>query len=129
MNSARNIYRQDVDFRTLALEDPDFAKFLKINGQLDFSDPHASFRQLTKSLLKRDFKLKVEVPDDRLCPPVPNRFNYILWLQDLIDSTSSEYRDGYDPNRDVAGLDIGRGGGSQPQVYRLTPLRPVRVDT
>jgi len=27
-------------------------------------------RQLTKSLLKRDFGLDIEVPDDRLCPPV-----------------------------------------------------------
>ena len=27
-------------------------------------------RQLTKSLLKRDFGLQIELPDDRLCPPV-----------------------------------------------------------
>ena len=27
-------------------------------------------RQLTKSLLKRDFGLHIELPDDRLCPPV-----------------------------------------------------------
>ena len=27
-------------------------------------------RQLTKSLLKRDFGLNVELPDNRLCPPV-----------------------------------------------------------
>lgn len=27
-------------------------------------------RQLTKSLLKRDFNLKLELPDDKLCPPV-----------------------------------------------------------
>lgn len=29
-----------------------------------------AYRQLTKSLLKRDFGLKLELPDDRLCPPV-----------------------------------------------------------
>lgn len=27
-------------------------------------------RQLTKSLLKRDFRLDIELPNDRLCPPV-----------------------------------------------------------
>ncbi|EFW17460.1 hypothetical protein CPSG_05903 [Coccidioides posadasii str. Silveira] len=108
MDSPRNIYRQDVDFRSLALEDPDFAKFLKVNGQLDFNDPGA-VRQLTKSLLRRDFKLNVELSDDRLCPPVPNRFNYVLWLQDLIDTTNDDYRGGYDPEREVVGLDIGTG--------------------
>ena len=33
------------------------------------------------------------------------RLNYILWLQDLIDTTG-EYRDNYDPDRDVVGLDM-----------------------
>lgn len=42
---------------------------LKPNGQLDFSKPE-SVQQLTKSLLKRDFGLKISLPPDRLCPPV-----------------------------------------------------------
>lgn len=42
---------------------------LKSNGQLDFSNPE-SVQQLTKSLLKRDFGLKILLPADRLCPPV-----------------------------------------------------------
>lgn len=42
---------------------------LKSNGQLDFSNPK-SIKQLTKALLKKDFGLKIELPDDRLCPPV-----------------------------------------------------------
>ncbi|PLB42700.1 DUF890 domain protein [Aspergillus candidus] len=109
MRAARNIYRDDVDFAELALQSPEFAKQLKSNGQLDFSDPDA-VRQLTKSLLKRDFNLDVEIPDDRLCPPVPNRLNYILWVQDLLDTTGREYRDEYDPDREVQGLDIGTGG-------------------
>ncbi|KAL8761549.1 MAG: hypothetical protein Q9184_002343 [Pyrenodesmia sp. 2 TL-2023] len=53
-------------------------KALKSNAQLDFSNPQA----------------------------VPNRFNYILWLQDLLDTTSEDYRDGYDPEREVMGLDM-----------------------
>ncbi|KAF7163559.1 hypothetical protein CNMCM5623_008408 [Aspergillus felis] len=108
MRAARNIYKDDVDFTTLALQSPAFAKYVKSNGQLDFSDPDA-VRQLTQSLLKRDFNLNVEIPDNRLCPPVPNRLNYILWLQDLLDTTGDQYRDDYDPDRSVLGLDIGTG--------------------
>ncbi|KAL4784055.1 hypothetical protein BJX76DRAFT_328172 [Aspergillus varians] len=108
MGTARNLYKDGVDFTSLALQSPDFAKFLKPNNQLDFTDPDA-VRQLTVSLLKRDFGLKVEIPEARLCPPVPNRLNYIIWLQDLLDSTGDEYRDGYDPDRIVTGFDIGTG--------------------
>ncbi|KAL4914125.1 hypothetical protein BDW62DRAFT_204951 [Aspergillus aurantiobrunneus] len=108
MSTARNLYKDGVDFASLALQSADFAKFLKPNNQLDFTDPYA-VRQLTVSLLKRDFGLKVDIPEARLCPPVPNRLNYILWVQDLLDTTGDEYRDGYDPDRIVTGLDIGTG--------------------
>ncbi|KAL8711855.1 MAG: hypothetical protein Q9220_003799 [cf. Caloplaca sp. 1 TL-2023] len=40
---------------------------------------------------------------------VPNRFNYILWVQDLLDTTSETYNEGYDQEREVVGLDIGTG--------------------
>lgn len=105
MADPRILYKDDVDFATLALQSPAFNKFLKPNGQLDFSDPQA-VQQLTKSLLKRDFGLDLELPDDRLCPPVPNRLNYILWIQDLLDTTSDTYTDCYDPDRKVTGLDM-----------------------
>lgn len=69
---------------------------LKPNGQLDFNDSAAvrwvffaverilldkkgnwSFnRQLTVSLLEKDFGLEVKLPDDRLCPPVCSRKLY-----------------------------------------------------
>lgn len=35
-----------------------------------------------------------------------HRLNYILWVQDLLDTTSDEYLDQYDPNRDVIGMDM-----------------------
>jgi 23S rRNA (adenine1618-N6)-methyltransferase len=108
---------------------------LKSNGQLDFSDPEA-VQQLTKSLLKRDFGLKISLSPDRLCPPVsrrsdfqnsilhsdpnhlqvPNRVNYLLWIQSLLDTTSDSYTDVYDPEREVIGLDIGTGASS---IYPL----------
>ena len=104
----RDIYTRDVDFTALALQYPDFAKRLKTNKQLDFSDPE-SVRQLTKALLRRDFNLSIELPEDRLCPPIPNRFNYVLWIQDLLDCTSGDFEDKYNPNREVIGLDMSVG--------------------
>ncbi|EHK98395.1 putative methyltransferase-like protein C27D7.08c [Glarea lozoyensis 74030] len=69
MSGLTNIYKDDVDFAALALQDADFAAVLKANGQLDFSNPE-SVQQLTKALLKRDFGFKLSLPPDRLCPPL-----------------------------------------------------------
>ncbi|KAK5130718.1 hypothetical protein LTR16_001327, partial [Cryomyces antarcticus] len=128
-------YDNDVDFAALALHDADFVKFLdKKSGRLDFQDPKA-VQQLTKSLLKRDFGLTIQLPDDRLCPPVPMRvyehplvfnvsiYNYIRWIQDLLDTTSDNYTDRYDPDREVIGLDVGTGASC---IYPLlgTAARP-----
>ncbi|KAK4205042.1 hypothetical protein QBC40DRAFT_65449 [Triangularia verruculosa] len=99
----RHLYDKEIDFKQLAEKDIDFASVLQENGQLDFTNPKAVM-QLTKTLLSLGFGLKLELPDDRLCPPVPNRHNYILWLKDLMDTSS------YDPpDRPVCGLDIGTG--------------------
>ncbi|KAH6683571.1 hypothetical protein F5X68DRAFT_262997 [Plectosphaerella plurivora] len=98
----RNLYAAEVDFAQLGRDDPDLGKQLRGNS-LDFNNPQAVM-QLTKSLLKRDFGLLVDLPDDRLCPPVPIRHNYILWLKLLMDSSS------YSPlGRKLTGLDIGTG--------------------
>ncbi|CAI7578163.1 unnamed protein product [Penicillium bialowiezense] len=37
------------------------------------------------------------------------KLNYILWIQDLIDSTAGGLGEGYDRDREVVGLDIGTG--------------------
>lgn len=89
-NYYANLYTKEIDFRSLSKQDAEFAAMygpmavsarlevrptltmrhrLKGNGQLDFSDP-AAVMQLTKTLLKLDFGLKIELPSDRLCPPV-----------------------------------------------------------
>jgi hypothetical protein len=36
----------------------------------------------------------------------PRRLNYVLFIQQLIDTTSPGYRDGYDSDRRVIGLDM-----------------------
>ncbi|KAL2433642.1 Psilocybin synthase [Exophiala dermatitidis] len=90
MPAPDNIYENDVDFTTLALQYPQFAKKLKPNGQLDFSDPESV------------------------------RFNYILFIQRLLDDTSPDWQEGYDPNRPVVGLDIGTGSST---IYPLLACR------
>ncbi|KAI1109872.1 hypothetical protein F5Y14DRAFT_389490 [Nemania sp. NC0429] len=104
----RSLYSSDPDFYRLGLKDPALGALLKDGVHLDFTDP-AAVMQLTKTLLHEDFGLRVHLPPNRLCPPVPNRHNYILWLKDLLDSTSSSYSEQYDPQRKVTGLDIGTG--------------------
>lgn len=74
------------------------------------------YRQLTQSLLKADFNLCLQLPSDRLCPPVPVRWNYIRWIQELLDTTSDAYSDRYDAEREVVGLDIGVGASA---IYPL----------
>ncbi|KAI7165866.1 siroheme synthase middle domains-like protein, partial [Hortaea werneckii] len=94
-----------------ACVDPEFAAICKVSKNkrwVDFQDPKV-VKHLTNSLLKHDFGLELQLPDDRLCPPVPVRWNYIRWIQELIDTTSDTYSDQYDPEREVKGLDIGVG--------------------
>ncbi|KAI1497850.1 hypothetical protein F5X99DRAFT_395375 [Biscogniauxia marginata] len=104
----KRLYRTELDFRLLGQQDQEFGAVLERDSHLNFNNPVAVM-QLTKTLLKLDFGLKIELPMDRLCPPVPNRHNYILWLKDLLDSSASSYLDQYDPTRQVTGLDIGTG--------------------
>lgn len=76
---------------------------------LDFSDP-AALRELTCAVLERDFGLKVEIPLDKLIPAVPQRLNYIHWIEDLLMCCGdSEWnREGGAPeNADSAGGVVG----------------------
>ncbi|KND91575.1 putative methyltransferase-like protein C27D7.08c [Tolypocladium ophioglossoides CBS 100239] len=98
----RDLYSKPPDFKDLGRRDPDFAAVTK-GRELDFCDPR-SVVQLTKTLLKLDFGLQIALPDDRLCPPVTNRHNYILWLKRLLDTSSYSA-----PGQQLVGLDIGTG--------------------
>ncbi|GAP91868.1 putative duf890 domain-containing protein [Rosellinia necatrix] len=104
----RHLYSTEPDFAHLGLKYPEFRAVLEDGAHLDFRNP-AAVVQLTKTLLKEHFGLQVNLPPDRLCPPVPNRHNYLLWLKDLLDSSSPSYLEQYEPGREVTGLDIGTG--------------------
>lgn len=82
------------DFAMLAAKYPDLlGHFVRINkttgrGSLDFTDMEAA-EALTTTLLLDDFGLNVEILKGHLCPPLPNRINYLCWLSDLIDASAS----------------------------------------
>ncbi|KAJ6582890.1 S-adenosyl-L-methionine dependent methyltransferase [Mycena vulgaris] len=108
----RNPYRIPPDFRALAEAYPALKPCLISHGggvSVDFKD-EGSQRRLTEALLHRDFGISLDIPANRLCPPVPNRLNYVLWIQDLVRSTEPL---GSEP---VQGVDIGTGASA---IYPL----------
>lgn len=80
--------RSKPDFRELAHQYESFGKKLKLSQSgenvVDWTDSD-TVRQVTQILMLHDFGVYLELPDNRLCPPVPNRMNYICWLSDLIE--------------------------------------------
>ena len=66
-------------------------------------------------MLSKDFGLEVVLPVDRLVPMVPQRLNYIHWLEDLLEEDGVKVeqessREGETKERKtVCGIDIGEG--------------------
>jgi 23S rRNA A1618 N6-methylase RlmF len=65
-------------------------------ARVDFY-PVKNQRIVTQVLLKEYFDLNVELPENYLCPPVPQRLNYLLWVQELLilsgDLIDKEHRE------------------------------------
>ncbi|KAF7351364.1 S-adenosyl-L-methionine-dependent methyltransferase [Mycena sanguinolenta] len=116
----RNPYRTPPDFCKLAEAYPALTPcIISYSGgfSIDFKN-ETSQRRLTEALLHRDFEISLNLPLNRLCPPVPNRLNYVLWIQDVIRTT--EFLEHTPP---VLGLDIGTGASA---IY---PLLSCRLDS
>ncbi|KAJ8453876.1 hypothetical protein ONZ51_g13354 [Trametes cubensis] len=116
----RNPYRNPPDFVALAEAYPPLKPHITLtrNGaSIDFKNEVAQ-RLLTEAILSRDFELTVTLPPGRLCPPVPNRLNYILWLEDVMEVVSLAL--GEPPNRSIRGLDVGTGASA---IYPLLGCR------
>ncbi|KAK9447093.1 uncharacterized protein V1518DRAFT_422192 [Limtongia smithiae] len=104
----QNPYKdRTIDFRALADFYPPLKEHLDEGGSIKFTD-HAAVCSLTQALLARDFKLEVELSAEHLCPRVPNRLNYICWIEDLLASDKFDDSCKADP-KSVVGLDIGTG--------------------
>ncbi|KAF8162434.1 S-adenosyl-L-methionine dependent methyltransferase [Mycena galopus ATCC 62051] len=108
----RNPYKTPPDFRQLAKVYPALEPcIISYSGSfsIDFKN-ETSQRRLTEALLHRDFGISLDLPLNRLCPPVPNRLNYVLWIQDIIRTTE------FLGNKPCFGLDIGTGASA---IYPL----------
>ncbi|KAH0731549.1 hypothetical protein KY289_002737 [Solanum tuberosum] len=107
----RNKYSDNPpDFSLLASKYSTFAPYVFYSGdgrpRIDWTDFNAT-RELTRVLLHHDHGLNWWIPDGQLCPTVPNRSNYIHWIEDLL---SSDIIPKVQADRDTAkGFDIGTG--------------------
>jgi 23S rRNA (adenine1618-N6)-methyltransferase len=138
-----------IDFAALATQDADFARIwakakaeksrndhghghAHAHAQLDFQDAETC-QVLTKALLRVDFGLSVEVPPDRLCPPVPGRWAYACWVGRLVRETetggerrgrekegSMDWETATREQKKIVGLDIGTGASA---IYALLLLK------
>lgn len=59
------------------------AKMGRFAYTLDFSNLDG-LRELTCAILAKDFNLHVEIPAGTLIPTVPQKLNYIHWVEDLL---------------------------------------------
>lgn len=78
--------------------------------------------ELCRALLLHDFGIRWSLPPHRLCPALPSRLNYLLWLEDLLSPSlpplpritapsclSSPPAPSLPPLRGVVALDVGTG--------------------
>lgn len=90
---------------------------ISTNNALSSQVNHSFNAALRRALLHSHFELHMpSLPEGRLCPPVPNRCNYVSWLKHLLLSNSTDlYRfcnaTGQDASHNLQykGIDIGTG--------------------
>jgi 23S rRNA A1618 N6-methylase RlmF len=59
-----------------------------LNAHVDF-DLNAA---LSRAILDKYFNLNLKcMPRGYLCPPIPNRFNYVLWIKELLNDSSPSH--------------------------------------
>ncbi|KAM3723615.1 U6 small nuclear RNA (adenine-(43)-N(6))-methyltransferase [Dirofilaria immitis] len=108
----RNPYKdKPPDFNMLADKFVEFRShcYIGSNGKLkmNFRDTNA-VRILARTLLLSDFGLDVEIPPDCLVPRIPQRLNYILFIDDLLKANGI--------SENALGIDIGTGASC---IYAL----------
>lgn len=65
---------------------------------------------MTKAILKEEFGIDVDFRDDRLCPTVPSRVQYLKIIHQVLEECS------IDSYKEIQGLDIGTG------AYAIYPI-------
>ncbi|KAI5474536.1 ribosomal RNA large subunit methyltransferase F [Pseudohyphozyma bogoriensis] len=127
----RNPYTSAPDFSQLALDVPAFAPFVRTTSKglptIDFQDEKA-VRALTAALLKRDFGLEIVLPNDRLCPMVPGRLEYVLWILQVASVLPTSLTSPRLPTLpDLTGIDIGTGSSAIYPLLACRTLHSVRM--
>ncbi len=106
MHPRNPFYNNPPDFENLAKLHPEFSTYCmteetKANKRrsmnIDFKDPNA-LKALYRVLMKHYFNLNVDLPINHLIPRVPQRLNYIMWIEDLLSMPTT-----------ANGIDIGCG--------------------
>eukprot|EP00667_Euglena_gracilis_P012385 EG_transcript_12716 len=96
-----------VDFAALAAHHAGFRQHVMLaeDGQarIRWNDPLA-IKALTAATLSYKYHIEWDIPDDSLCPPVPNRATYLRWMDRLLRSTVGE-----PPETGFHGIDVGTG--------------------
>eukprot|EP01138_Halocafeteria_seosinensis_P006161 gb/GECG01006300.1/.p1 GENE.gb/GECG01006300.1/~~gb/GECG01006300.1/.p1 ORF type:complete len:559 (+),score=55.58 gb/GECG01006300.1/:1-1677(+) len=113
----RNIYKDNPpDFLQLKEQFSEFAPYViqeetksgKPKARIEWGNREA-VKCLTRILLKRDFGVEWTIPEQNLVPPVPSRLNYIMWIDDLVNSyTDLILKEKQDQDR-ICGIDVGAG--------------------
>lgn len=96
----KNPFAGDYDFDSLVQHYASLKDFVFINEYgsktIKFGDKKA-VKALNSALLKAQYGIEWDIPDENLCPPIPGRLDYLLHIADLI------------PKKDIRLLDIGAG--------------------
>ncbi|WAR54700.1 hypothetical protein PtB15_4B317 [Puccinia triticina] len=121
-----NLYaHQPPDFDRLIESDPSIERSSLVDSDRNstvFKDPE-KLRQLTCALLLSDFNLKLSLPPDRLCPIIPGRLDYCLWLIDVVKASVQLTDEG----AGVLVIDIGTGSSAIYPLLLSRLLKKVRV--
>lgn len=96
----KNPFAGDYDFDSLVQHYASLKDFVFINDYgsktIKFGDNKA-VKALNSALLKAQYGIEWEIPENSLCPPIPGRLDYLLHIADLISK------------KDIRLLDIGTG--------------------
>ncbi|KAM9966751.1 hypothetical protein ACTFIR_006980 [Dictyostelium discoideum] len=78
----------------------------------NWKDSNAT-KELTRVLLDHDFGLRIELPDNYLCPTLTLRINYLYWISDQLKNLkiilNHNDNDNDNDNKIIKGIDIGTG--------------------
>lgn len=96
----KNPFVEDYNFDTLVQYNPALKEFVFVNEYgnktIKFGNNQA-VKALNSALLKANYGITWDIPDNNLCPPIPGRLDYLLHVAEIL------------PKKDIRMLDIGTG--------------------